>query len=248
LYDNARMKNAGIVLGIVKPSNRPGRKEDLDPILPPGVRIVANHLEIYRGAPEELERSVDQYDAKVLELAAQGCSLVHPAGAPPLLLGYEGEQRRIERWEAASGVPVFTNGSSQVNALRAFGARRILGLSYFAPELNARFARYYREAGFEVLDLVGLEVPFPEVIRLPQATLQDFVRAQHARNAGAEALLLIGPAWRTMDLVEGWEADFGIPVVHHVQAQSWELQRRLGLRHPVQGWGRLVSELPLLRM
>lgn len=232
------------LLGIVKPSNRPGRGEDLEPILPPGIRIIANHLDIYQGAPEELQRAVDGYDGKVEELATQGASLIHPAGAPPLLLGYAGEQCRIARWEAASGVPVFTNGSSQVNALRALGAVRILGLSYFAPALNAQFARYYREAGFEVLGMVGLEVPFQEVIRVPQADIDVFVRGQFQRHATADAVLMIGPAWRTMDLVEGWERALGVPFVHHVQAQSWEMQRRLGIYHPLQGWGRLVAELP----
>lgn len=234
------------ILGIVKPSNRPGRGEDLDAILPPGIRIIANHLNIYRGAPDELRQAVDEYDAKVAELAQLGASLIHPAGAPPLLLGYAGERQRIARWEAATGLPVFTNGSSQVNALRAFGAARILGLSYFAPALNAQFAAYYREAGFDVLDLVGLEVPFQDVIKLPQPVIDEFVRGQFARNDTADAIVLIGPAWRTMDLVEGWEQAFGIPIVHHVQAQSWEMQRRLGLRHPVQGWGRLVAHLPPL--
>lgn len=234
------------ILGIVKPSNRPGRGEDLDPILPPGIRIIANHLNIYRGAPEELQQAVDGYDAKVAQLAQQGASLVHPAGAPPLLLGYAGERQRIARWEADTGLPVFTNGSSQVNALRALGATRILGLSYFPPPLNAQFAAYYREAGFDVLDMVGLDAPFQDVIKLPQPLIDEFVRAQFSRNAAAHAILLIGPAWRTMDLVAGWEQAFGIPIVHHVQAQSWEMQRRLGLRHPVLGWGRLVAELPAL--
>ncbi len=234
------------ILGIVKPSNRPGRTEDLDPILPPGVRIIANHLDIYRGAPEELQRAISGYDDRVRELAAQGASLVHPAGAPPLLLGYEGERRQIAQWETATGVPVFTNGSSQVNALRALRAERILGLSYFPGPLNERFAHYYREAGFDVLGMVGLDVPFQDVIQVPQPVIDAFVRGHFQRHPGADAILMIGPAWRTMDLVEGWEQAFGVPIVHHVQSQSWEMQRRLGIRHPVQGWGRLVAELPAL--
>jgi maleate cis-trans isomerase len=233
-------------VGIIKPSNRPGRTEDLDPILPPEIRIVAAHLNIYRGSIEELIQAIDEYDDKVRDLATLGVSLIHPAGAPPLLLGFEGERRRMERWEAIAGVPVFTNGSSQANALRAFGARRILGLSYFADLHNQRFAKYYTEAGFDVLGMVGLKADFQEVIKIPQPVIDNFVRAQFSLHPRAEAICLIGPAWRTMDLVEGWEHDFGIPVVHHVQAQSWEIQRRLGVRHPVLGYGRLVAELPAM--
>lgn len=233
-------------VGIVKPSNRPGRTEDLDPILAPGIRLISVNLNIYSGSSDELYKSMGEYGAKINELAEAGATLVHPAGAPPLLLGYEGEQKQIAQWEAAAGVPVFTNGSSQVNALRALGAKRIFGLSYFAQPLNEKFAQYYGEAGFDVMDMVGLKADFQEVIKVPQAVIDEFVRSHFHSNPGADAILLIGPAWRTMDLVEGWERDFGVPIVHHVQAQSWEMQRRLGLRHPVQGYGRLAAELPSL--
>jgi maleate isomerase len=234
------------ILGIIKPSNRPGRAEDLVAILPPGIEIIHSNLNIYRGSPEELTQAIAEYDPKIAELSARGAQLIHPAGAPPLLLGYAGEQDLIARWERSCGVPVFTNGSSQVNALRALGATSIVGVSYFPGPINASFARYYEEAGFDVLDMVGMDVAFQDVPKIPRAEIHEFVKAQFLRNASADAIYMLGPAWRTMDLIAGWEQEFGVPVVHHVPAQSWEMQRRFGIRHPVQGYGRLVADLPPL--
>jgi maleate cis-trans isomerase len=45
-------------------------------------------------------------------------------------------------------------------------------------------------------------------------------------------------------MLDELERDYGIPVIHHVPAQSWEIQKRLGFRSPVQGYGRLIREMP----
>ena len=63
--------------------------------------------------------------------------------------------------------------------------------------------------------------------------------------AAAEALYMLGPAWRTLDMVAPLEADLGMPVIHAVPTQCWDIQRHLNLRQPVQGFGRLIAEMPV---
>lgn len=231
-------------LGIIKPSTRPGRAEDLVAILPEGIALLHDRLNIHDGTEQELRDGLALYDSKIAAMAAQGAELIHPAGAPPLLLGYHGEQQRIRAWEEMAGVPVFTNGASQVNALRALGARRVIGFSYFRGDVNRRFARYLEEAGFDVLGMHGMDVDFQDVPKVPEAAIRAFVEPHVLRHPGADAIYIVGPALRTIGLVQGWEDRFGLPVVHHLPAQSWEIQRRFGLRRPVAGYGRLLAELP----
>lgn len=233
-------------LGIIKPSTRPGRAEDLMALLPADtIHLLHDQLNIHDGAEQELRDAMALYDPRIAAMARQGAELIHPAGAPPLLLGYEGEQRRMREWEDAHGVPVFTNGSSQVNALRAFGARRVLGFSYFrAAEVNRLFARYIEGAGFDVLGMHGMDVDFQSVPRQDEAVIRAFIEPRIAAQPTADAIYIVGPALKTVGLVQEWEQRFGIPIVHHLPAQSWEIQRRFGLHHPVQGFGRLLAELP----
>jgi maleate cis-trans isomerase len=47
-----------------------------------------------------------------------------------------------------------------------------------------------------------------------------------------------------MGAIPELERDLGVPVVHPVPARAWEIQRRLGLKHPVTGVGRLMELLP----
>lgn len=55
---------------------------------------------------------------------------------------------------------------------------------------------------------------------------------------------MLGPAWRTLDIIEPLEQDLGIPVVHATPAQSWLIQKRLRVRQPMPGLGRLLAEMP----
>jgi maleate cis-trans isomerase len=55
---------------------------------------------------------------------------------------------------------------------------------------------------------------------------------------------MLGSAWKTVALVEGLEQETGLPLVHAGPARTWETQLRLGLRHKIRGYGRLLAEMP----
>ena len=55
---------------------------------------------------------------------------------------------------------------------------------------------------------------------------------------------MLGPAWGGLDMVEKLERDLGVPVVHAIPAQCWDIQRHLKVRPPVTGFGRLAAEMP----
>jgi maleate cis-trans isomerase len=122
-----------------------------------------------------------------------GVDLVHPAGAPPfLLLGYKGEQELLKRWEERYKTPVFTNGTSQVNAFHALKVKRFIGFSYFPGAINQSFAKYFQEAGFDVLEMRGLEVAFDKVETVPGTEIYRFIRQVFVRQRNAEAIYMLG--------------------------------------------------------
>ena len=232
-------------VGLIKPNFRPGSTEDLIRMLPDGIGVIPLHIEIDRGTRTQFEASLDDYEKMVAKLAELEADIIHPAGSPPFqILGYRGEQELMERWEKKYKRPVFTNGMTQVNALRAFKARRIVGTSYFPADLNRSFAEYFREAGIEVLAMQGVDVDFEKVQTLASTEIYQFIKRMFLSNPGAEAIYILGPAWRTLDIIEPLEQDLGVPVVHHLPAQAWEIQKRLHVRQPMEGRGRLLREMP----
>jgi maleate cis-trans isomerase len=140
-------------VGIVRPTTRSGGFEDLLRMLPEGIAVAHTCLTVQRGTVEEFKKVIQQYEEKVAEMAEAKVDVVNPSGAPPfMVLGYDGERKLIGDWEAKYKIPVFTSGSSHVDALRALSAKKFVGTSYFRGDLNKIYAKYFVDAGFDRSD------------------------------------------------------------------------------------------------
>jgi maleate isomerase len=64
------------------------------------------------------------------------------------------------------------------------------------------------------------------------------------RHCDADGIYFQGGKLRILDIVEPLEQDLGVPVIHPGLAQCWEIQKRLHVRQPVAGYGRLMADLP----
>jgi maleate isomerase len=175
----------------------------------------------------------------------KGVDVVNPSGAPPfMVLGYAGEKELIRTWEKKYQTTVFTSGTTTRDTLRALKVKRFVGTSYFRGDINKTYAQYFVDAGFDVLDMAGMDVDFDKVQELSPFEVYRFVKGVFLRNAKARAIYMLGPAWRSLGIIEMLEQDLGIPVIHAVPAQCWDIQRHLHVRQPVQGFGRLIAEMP----
>ncbi len=161
-----------------------------------------------------------------------------------MVLGYRQEQKLLRAWQDKYRTPIFTSGTSHVDALRALNVRRFVGVTYFRGDINRIYARYFTDAGFDCLAMAGMDVDFDKAQELSGFEVYRFVKREFLARRGAQAIYMLGPAWRTLDIVEMLEQDLGVPVVHAIPAQCWDIQRHLHVRQPVQGFGRLIGEMP----
>ena len=235
------------IVGTVRPTNRPesGQEPDLEQQIPAKIKFLTLTMNFTSGTEEEFSTSMPGYEAKAAELVKMGATLVRPSGAPPfMLLGYKGEQDIISSWEKKYGVQMFTSGQNHVRALRKLGIKKFVGASYFPAKMNAIFARYFTEAGFEVMAMEGIDAPFADVPKVPPEQIFEFMKKIAAKHAGAEGIYMLGSAWKTLDIIDRLEKTLNLPVVHPGPARCWETQLRLGLRYPMSGYGRLLAEMP----
>ncbi|HWG03811.1 MAG TPA: hypothetical protein VG271_02240 [Beijerinckiaceae bacterium] len=235
------------VVGLVRPTERPGTMDQLGPFLPNGVEIKSVSIKMARGTRDEFEAVIPAYEREVAGLAAQGCDLIHPSGAPPFMVkGYAEEARIVSAWEKKYNVPIFTSGQNHVSAMRALGVRNIVGASYFPAELNAIFTRYFVDAGFDVRAMDGIDVPFDKVPELPSEQIYNHIQRSVERSRDGDVIYMLGSAWQTLGIIDRLEQELGIPVVHPVPARAWEIRKRLGIEEPRAGYGRLLATLPPL--
>ena len=231
-------------LGCIKPTMRPGSLEELIRILPEGVGVVPLFLEIKEGTTSEFKRAVTPYEPLITKLAELEVDLIHPEGAPPFMfLGYKGEADLLKKWEKKYKIPMFTSGTNHIRALRALGVKRFVGASYFTGKINDLFADYFVQAGFDVLGMEGIDVEFNKVQTLSSQEVYAHVKRAFLKHRKAEAIYLLGSGWRVMEVIDLLEEDLGKPVIHPVPARCWEIQKRLRINEPVQGFGWLLSEM-----
>src|SRR4051794_585168 len=189
-------------VGIVRLTQRTGGFEELQQMLPQGIRLIPLCLDVRRGALEEFKSAIPAYEAKVAELAQMGVDVINPSGAPPfMVLGYANEQELIRRWEADYRTRIFTSGTSHIDALRALKVQRFLGATYFNGDINRIYAQYFIDAGFDCLDMAGMDVDFDKVPELPSAKIFNFIKDAFAKHSSPEAIYMLGPAWRTLDII-----------------------------------------------
>lgn len=233
------------VVGVIKPTMRPGPLEEFIRLLPQGIGVIPLFLKIQRGTEEEFREVLSAYEAKVTELAELKVDLIHPEGAPPFMVhGYRGEQQIIAEWEKKHKLPIVTAGMTQVEAMRALKVKKIVGVTYFSGQINETFSAYFREAGFEVLAMEGIPVAFEDVGRLSSQEVYAHTRKAFLRHCGADAIYMLGSGWRTLDIIAPLEQDLQVPVIHPVPARVWAIQKRLHVRQPVNGFGCLLAEMP----
>lgn len=232
------------VVGCIKPTKRPGSLEELIRMLPVGIGVVPLFLSISKGTTAEFRNSVKPFEPLIEELAELEVDLIHAEGAPPfMLLGYKGEQKVIEGWERKYKIPVFTSGTNHVRALRALKIKKFVGATYFTGNINGLFADYFTQAGFDVLGMEGVSVPFEDVGKLSPQEVYAHVKKIFLAHKGAQGIYLLGSGWRVLEVIDLLEQDLGVPVVHPVPARCWEIQKRLNVNQPVPGFGRLLAEM-----
>jgi maleate cis-trans isomerase len=133
---------------------------------------------------------------------------------------------------------------TQVEALNALKLKRIVGVTYFTGAINDTFSRYFVEAGFEVLAMEGISVPFEDVGRLSSLEVYAHTKKAFLKHPKAEGIYMLGSGWRTLDILALLEQDLQVPVIHPVPARVWAVQKRLHVREQIKGYGTLMERMP----
>jgi maleate cis-trans isomerase len=232
------------VVGMVRPTRRPGALEELIRMLPEGIGIVPLLLNFKAGSIVEFQKSIPQYEQCVAELAEQGVDLIIPAGAPPfMLLGYEGEAKLIRQWEKKYKTEIATDPQMQVAGLRAMGIKKFIGASYSAVQ-NEIVQDYMTQAGLRAMSMEPIDVPFDQVAQISNERLYAHIKKQFLKHRGADGIYIQGGGWQTTRMVAILETDLQVPVVHATICQAWQIHKRLRVRETAPGFGRLLAELP----
>src|SRR5215470_16069811 len=185
------------VVGMVNPTMRPGMTEEVCRLLPEGIGLIPLFLNISRGTEDEFASMMPHYEKLVAVLAEQKCDVIHPNGAPPFMVhGFAGEAKIIAAWEQKYQTPIMSVAQNHVRALKAVKARSFVGATYFPDKLNAIFAQYFTDAGFEVRGMDERAVAVNQGQELSAERIYAHIKKSFLAHKGADPIYMLGSGWR----------------------------------------------------
>lgn len=228
-------------VGMLIPSGNVIIEPQVNAMLPQGVALYATRLPL-RGSSEgellAMARNVEEA-ARLLAHAEVGLIAFNCTSVSTYSKAMEaGIQQRIA---AATGLPALMTSEAIVEALRRLKSKRIVLLTPYIADVNAREAGFLKESGFDVLSETGLGLDTnTEMARLAPEVWLDLAR--NKRSDRADAYLVSCTAVRSAEVIDALERELGRPVVTSNQAIAWYCLRKAGIQDQVPGFGALLCE------
>ena len=236
-------------VGIVWPEAvQAGHLAELELFVPPGLEL---DIEPVDSAPalgpegitlahvEELPRGpgIGRAARRLAERGAQAVAYGCTSGS--YVLGPDGDAAIVADMRTAAGVPATTTSSAAAAALHELGVRRVAVLSPHVDALNERLRAYLESAGFEVVNLVGLNRRGDIEAIEPAETLD--VVSRDVDTPETDAIFISCTGLRTAAVIEDLEHLLGKPVVTANQATLWHVAQLAGAPAATPARGRLLA-------
>jgi maleate cis-trans isomerase len=237
------------VVGIIKPTYRPGSLEEFIRLLPEGIGVIPKFVGVREGLEKEFVDGFAVAEKIIAELAEMKVDLIHPEGAPLFVQkGYRRSEEIVKELEIKYSIPVVTTGMVLVEAASALGIKKLLVISSYDDGNSsgrlAKYSSYFSDAGFQVPAVEGFPAAFTDIGSVSPYEAYAFARKLYIKYSECDGICLIGSGWRVLDVVPLLEQDLQIPVVCAVAARVWAIQKRLHVRQPVNGRGILLETMP----
>lgn len=194
--------------------------------------------------------SADGY-AQAVGRLEQACATLAQRGAKSILLfgtslsffrgpTFNGELE--DRMMAASDLPCRTLTSAMTEAFRELGVGRLAVATAYTPEVNAMFGAYFRQEGFAIDAIAGLDlVSLADAEDAGPDTIAALARRVRAEAPDAAALAISCAGLSTSSVCPALEREFDIPVVSSAMVGAWASVRLAGDSGRAPGFGRLFE-------
>ncbi len=236
-------------IGLMVPSSNTVCEPEMAALCPQGVATFSTRI-LFEPTMPGLRAMKTHVHRASLELSSEGiCQIIaFCCTVGSLLGGYDGEKEIIDLIEKTAKTPGITTATAVVAAFDALKVKKIAVATPYTREINEHERNTLEDRGYEVVRILGYYESVPprelknEMIgRLPPDVALDLgLRVNSEKN---EAIFLSCTNFRTIEIIRRLEGETQKPVVSSNQATMWHALRRLGIKDPLKGYGRLLEQL-----
>ncbi|WP_247730342.1 maleate cis-trans isomerase family protein [Halovivax limisalsi] len=229
-------------IGVITTSVNTVVEPEFHELAPDGVTIATSRLRHGGKTSEENTNSMNEDVNRCAELLATANpdAVLYGVTAGSFLNGREYEEEMSETITDIAGAPAITASSSIRRALETLGAERVSVATPYIPKFDDRLESYLREFGYTVAAMDGhtIEEGFEIAAVHPEAIYRAVKRADRPE---ADAVVISGTNYRTMEVIEDLEADLGKPVVSANTASLWDVLTTVGVDPATVSCGELFE-------
>lgn len=216
---------------------------------PEGVSLIVASLGVEGMSQEQYDRAIANIVEPVRMVTEHRADVILQAGVPPLVTrgpGFEAEV--LARVAKVTPLPFITDVGASSRAMKALGLSRIVMLSStFDDELTGHISQYLKQTGIALVSAAQVRlahaasgaVPLEVVYRAAKELFES-----HARDA--DGIWITQASMPSVGVIAELESSLGVSVVTSAQALMWAGLRTVGVREPIEGFGKLfaIERLP----
>jgi len=212
-------------------------------LVPANVEVLYEQLVLHDGVLNDVQGKLDLIVSRAAQFADKQKldGLIFP-GAPREVLN----PSLFTAFAAALKIPVATALRSSAAALKTFSVNRILLLTPFDASMNQLIRNFLSEFGIAALSPSETLRHYTDALKMTPDDVIAFARRAIAEQSQVDAIYFQGAVLDPMDCLEQMERELNLPVVASNPAMNWYMLSKLGLKHSLRGYGKLLSSWPAL--
>lgn len=236
-------------IGIVVPSTNTTVQPECDELRLPGVTNHIARISI-RERPLKTEQAFMEHVQAMRDgmrgaidqvMTCQPDHLIMGVALEAFWGGVEGADALQSELAERAGVDVSMGSTATRSALEKIGAQRIAVLTPHQPRGDEQVRRYFEEAGFEIVRLIGLKCASPTLIA--HTTRKQMIDGlKELDGPEVEALVQVGTNLPMMAIAAEAERWLGKPVLSINAVTYWDALRRQGIPDHLFGFGSILEK------
>lgn len=212
-------------------------------LVPANVEVVYEQLILHDGVLQDVQGKTELIVSRAAQFAArdQLDGLIFP-GAPREVWN----PKLFDAFTAALKIPVATALRASAQALKTFHAKQVLLLTPFDAALNQLIRNFLAQFAIAAVSPSETLGHYTDALKMTADDVIAYARRAIVGHNEVDAIYFQGAVLDPMDCLEKMENELHLPVVASNPAMNWYLLSKLGMKHPLPGFGRLLSTWPAL--
>ena len=162
-------------------------------------------------------------------------------GAPLTVQNPDIEKQLAE----AIAIPITTPVRAATAALAAIQSKKVILMTPFDDDINARIQERLKQSGLIVLSCPSLEYLGARTgTHVPADKIFGIMENIAHETPGADAIYFQGAPFNPLPIIDRIENELKLPVIASNPAMLWHILSRLGHRFSIRGAGKLLASWP----